>query len=236
MPVMRRSVAWIFTTVPQEARGTVKLPMNAWPPACPGSGSLRSGGRDRGPVGVAADQGGVPAVPVEQLVVRTALGCAAAVQDDDLVRVADGGEAVRDGEGGAAGRERVDRFLHGVFRTGVERAGRLVEDQDRRVAQDRAGDGEALLLAAREAVAALADEGVVAVGEGGDVVVDLRGAGRRLYLLVGGLRLGEAEVVGDGGVEEVGLLGYHADRSGQRVEVQVADADSSSVTRPPVTS
>lgn len=34
---------------------------------------------------------------------------------------------------------------------------------------------------------------------------------------------GEAQVVGDGGMEEVGLLGDHADRPGQGVEVQVAD-------------
>ena len=41
---------------------------------------------------------------------------------------------------------------------GVERAGRLVEDHDRRVFQQRAGDGEALALAAREVAAALADD------------------------------------------------------------------------------
>ena len=67
---------------------------------------------------------------------------------------------------GAVGRQGVDGLLHGVLGAGVQGAGRLVEDEHGRVAQDGAGDGEALLLAAGEAVAALADEGVVPVGQG----------------------------------------------------------------------
>ena len=56
----------------------------------------------------------------------------------------------------------------------VERAGRLVEDQDRRVLEDGAGDGEALALAARQRGAALADDEVVAAGLlGEDEVVRL---------------------------------------------------------------
>jgi hypothetical protein len=39
----------------------------------------------------------------------------------------------------------------------IQRRGGLVEDQDRRVLQQRAGDGHALLLAAGELQAALAD-------------------------------------------------------------------------------
>ncbi len=104
----------------------------------------------------------------------------------------------------------------------VQRAGGLVQDEDRRVAQDGACDGQALLLTAGEPVTTLADHRVVAVGQGGDVVVYLGRPGRRDQLLVGGVRLGEAEVLGDGGVEEVRLLGDHADRPGEGVEVEVA--------------
>ena len=94
-----------------------------------------------------------------------ALDDPAGVEHDDLVGVADRGQPVGDGDGGAAGRQGVDGLLYGALGAGVEGAGGLVEDEDRRVAQDGAGDGEALLLAAGEAVAALADEGVVAVGQ-----------------------------------------------------------------------
>ena len=70
----------------------------------------------------------------------------------------------------------VERLLDGALGLHVERAGGLVEDEHGRVAQDRARDRDALLLAAGEAVAALADDGVVAVGQRGDRG---RGSGRR---------------------------------------------------------
>ena len=51
----------------------------------------------------------------------------------------------------------LDRLLHRALAFGVERARRLVEQQHRRVAQDRPGDGDALALAARQHHPALAD-------------------------------------------------------------------------------
>ena len=57
----------------------------------------------------------------------------------------------------------LQRLLHQRLAFGVERRGRLVEQQDRRVAQDGAGDRDALALAARQRHAALADLAVVAL-------------------------------------------------------------------------
>ena len=56
----------------------------------------------------------------------------------------------------------VERLLDQALGVAVERAGRLVEDQDARVAQDRARDRDPLALAARQARAALADRRIVA--------------------------------------------------------------------------
>ena len=162
----------------------------------------------------------------EQFVVGAALDDLAVVQDEDLVGVADGGEPVRDGDRGASCRHGVDGFLDGLLGLRVEGARGLVEDEDGRVAQDGAGDREALLLAAGEPVAALADHGVVAVGQRQEVVVDLRCLRGRDELVVGGAGLGEPQVVGDGGVEEAGLLGDDADRRRQVVEGHVPDVDS----------
>ena len=61
--------------------------------------------------------------------------------------------------------EHVERVLHEAFALAVERAGGLVEDEDGRVFQDGAGDGDALALAAGEFHAALADERAVALRE-----------------------------------------------------------------------
>ena len=125
---------------------------------------------------------------------RTALDDPAVVEDHDLIGVADGREPVGDRECGAALRELVECLLNRVFGLRVERARRLVQDEDRRVAKDRASDRDALLLTAREAVAALADNGVVALRQRSDQVIDARRPRCGLDLLVGRLRPSEAEV------------------------------------------
>ena len=56
-----------------------------------------------------------------------------------------------------AARNRSQLGLDRAFVGRVERRGGLVEDQDRRVLEQRARDRHALLLAARELEAALAD-------------------------------------------------------------------------------
>ena len=80
-------------------------------------------------------------------------------------------------------RPRIADFERGLdhpLAFGVERARRLVEQQQRRVLQHRARDRDALPLAAREANAALAEEGPVAVRQRADEVVrERRRAPRR---------------------------------------------------------
>ncbi|KLL96999.1 hypothetical protein NJ76_08965 [Rhodococcus sp. IITR03] len=71
-----------------------------------------------------------------------------------------------------------------------------------------------------------ADDGVVAVRQRNDQVVDVRGAGRGLDLVVGRVRLRVAQVLPDGRVEEVGLLRDHADQSGEIGEPHVAQVDA----------
>src|SRR5207237_7563491 len=98
----------------------------------------------------------------EQLVVRAALDNLAAHQDDDPIGAPDGRQAVRDDERRAVGHQPLERLLHQALGLGVERRGGLVEDQDRRVLEQRPGDGETLTLPAREAYAEVPDVGVVA--------------------------------------------------------------------------
>ena len=59
-------------------------------------------------------------------------------------------------------RHAVERVLDFLLGVAVERRGRLVEQQDRRAFENGAGDGDALLLAAGQLQAALADLGLVA--------------------------------------------------------------------------
>ena len=105
----------------------------------------------------------------------------------------------------------------------VERRRRFVEDQDRRVLQQRARNRQPLALAARQPLAALADRRLVAVGLRGDEVVRVGGAGRGLDLLRGGARRAVGDVAGDGVVEQHRLLRHDADLRAQRRQRHLAD-------------
>jgi hypothetical protein len=80
--------------------------------------------------------------------VRAFLDDPAFVHHDDAVRGADGRQAVGNHDGRAMLHQPVERVLHQPLAFGVERRGRLVEKQQRRVAKQRAGNGDALALAA----------------------------------------------------------------------------------------
>ena len=89
--------------------------------------------------------------------------------------------------------------------------------------EDGAGDRDALLLAAGELQAALADLGLVAVRRHADEAVDLREPRGLLDLGVARLPAAVADVVADGVVEQHGVLRDHADRGAQRLLRHVAD-------------
>ncbi len=75
---------------------------------------------------------------------------AAAIEQQNAIGVAHRGEPVGDHQGGAVGGEFFQCFLNERLALGIESAGRLVEQQDGRVTQDGAGDGDTLALSAGE--------------------------------------------------------------------------------------
>ncbi len=115
--------------------------------------------------------------------VAALLDQSAAVEDQDAVGVAQRREPVGDGDRRAAAGERLERLLDRLLALGVDAAGGFVEDQDRRIVQDRPGDREPLPLAAGEAGAAFAEPGVVAERRVEDEVVRLGRLGRGDRLL-----------------------------------------------------
>src|SRR4051812_34874190 len=87
------------------------------------------------------------------------------VQNDDLVGVDDGGQAMGDHQGGTAVGDGGECGLDVLFGAAVQRAGSLIQDQDAGVLQDGAGNGDALLFAAGQLQATLPDAGIVAFGQ-----------------------------------------------------------------------
>jgi hypothetical protein len=113
----------------------------------------------------------------DQLGMGAGLDDAAFVHHDDPAGGAHGGEPVCDHQRGAVLHQPLERVLDQAFAFGVERGGGFVEQQDRRVAEQCAGDGETLALAAREARAAFAEESVEALGQFAEEIGGIGGIG-----------------------------------------------------------
>ena len=110
---------------------------------------------------------------------RALLDDPAVLEHDDLAGALDRREAVGDDDRGAAGQQAPQAVLDPALGVDVDVRGRLVEDQDPRVGDQRAGERDELALAGRELHAALADRRVVAVLEARDELVGADGVGGR---------------------------------------------------------
>ncbi len=66
----------------------------------------------------------------------------------DALSALDSCQTVSDDQGGPATHQGHQRILHRALALRIEGGRRLVQQQDRRVAQDGTGDGDALALAA----------------------------------------------------------------------------------------
>ena len=127
-----------------------------------------------------------------------------------------------DQHGGAARHHPAQRVVDLRLDAGVHRGGRVVQHQQPGVGEDRAGQGDALALAAGEGQAVLADHGVVAVRQRGDEVVGLRGPRGGVQLLVGGVRAAVADVGAEGVREQEAVLRHQSDERPQGVQGQLA--------------
>src|SRR5205085_6806661 len=92
----------------------------------------------------------IDAAAGEEFAMVAALDDAAGFDDEDLVGVDDGRQAMRDGQGRMPRRHLGEARLDLALGLGVERRGRLVENEDLWRLQDDPRDRDALLLAPRQ--------------------------------------------------------------------------------------
>mmetsp|Transcript_69704 Transcript_69704/g.105309 ORF Transcript_69704/g.105309 Transcript_69704/m.105309 type:complete len:213 (+) Transcript_69704:237-875(+) len=114
----------------------------------------------------------------------------------------------------------VKRRLHHPLALVVQRARRLVQQQDRRVLDHRPRDRDPLLLPPRQLPALLPNVGLVAFREGEDEVVGVGHLGRRDHLLPRRAVLAVCNVVGNRPAEQHRLLPHHPDLLPQPVHVE----------------
>ena len=139
------------------------------------------------------------------------------IEHDDLVGMGDRRQPVRDDQRRASLRYLRQRRLDFVLGAAVQRRGGLVQDQDRRIFQQGAGNCHPLLLAAGQFQAAFADLRVIAVRQLGDKAVERRAARRLLDLRLGRALAAIADIVADAVVEQDAVLRHDADRPAQAV-------------------
>jgi len=97
---------------------------------------------------------------------------------------------VGDDENSAPGEQSIDGFLDEALGFSVESGRGLVENEDRRIDEQCAGDGDSLPLTTRQSRTALAENGVIPVGKRHDEVVRIGSPSRALDLIVGELAAG----------------------------------------------
>ena len=118
---------------------------------------------------------------------------------------------MRNDDGGLALHQAVQRFHDGLFRSSIQTGGWLVQNQDWSVVENRAGDGNALALAAGKRDAALADHRVVALRHLLDELVGIgqfRGAND---FPARGIRLAVSDVFPDRRTKQQGFLQHETD-------------------------
>src|SRR6202021_1302840 len=99
---------------------------------------------------------------------------------------------------GARGGEALGRLRDSRFRSQVESRGRLVEEQDVRVGEFGAGEGDELPLSGGQVPPALPDLVLVATWQAGDHLVRADVHGRGDDLVVGRVRARIGDRLGDG--------------------------------------
>src|SRR6266568_7650018 len=159
----------------------------------------------------------------QQLNVTAGLRDPALVDDIDEVGIDDGGKPMRDDQRRTPAHQNLERRLDLALRFGIECRCRLVEQQDRRVLQHRAGDGETLALSARELDAVLADDGVITLWQGCDELVGGGGFRGGDDLLLAGAEAAIGDVRAYRVVEQGDLLADQRDGTAQRAERHLAD-------------
>ena len=151
----------------------------------------------------------------QELLMGPSGGDATVFEQCDTVGQGDGREAVGHHQGGAAGQQALEGLVDDLLNMDVDGAGGVVEQEDGRVDEQGAGDGDPLTLATRQGVAPLSDHGVIALGEPRDEPVGIGCRGGGDDLLAAGIGSAVSDVVGDGGGEEERLVGDDADLGAQ---------------------
>lgn len=135
----------------------------------------------------------------------------AVVQNDDLIRMHDGGNPLRDDDLRASGEASGKPLSYLRLRGRIHRAGGIIQDQHLRLFQNRPGDAEPLLLAAGHIHATLAQIRLITVFQPVDKFVHTGNPAGLLDFFFGSVLLSPAEIVDHRTGKQRIFLQHHGD-------------------------
>src|SRR5580693_2334668 len=147
-------------------------------------------------------------------------------EDNDRVGIANGAETVGDGDDGPSLHEALQCFDHESLGFRVESSSGLVEDENRRVANDGAGNSDALTLAPGKSKPSLADHRVVTVRHSGNEFVRVREFRRFLDFLLSGAGPAISNVVAYRSPEQHSVLQHETNLVAERMELVLANVNT----------
>lgn len=147
---------------------------------------------------------------------RTALHDPPPLQHDDKIGAADGGQSMRDSDGRVVFRQGLQRLGQGLLGADIKRTGGFIKQQHRWIAQDGASQRQALFLSPPEKRWPRSPTSVsYPSGSAPMTASSCAALAAANSSLIGRIRLGETQVVSHRGMQQVRLLGNHAEHVGQ---------------------
>ena len=161
-----------------------------------------------------------------QFVVAAALDDASVLEYHDGIRVAHGGQTVRDDKDRSAVHQTVHALLYQCLGAGIDGACRLVENHNRGIGDRCARNRDQLALTLGQVCTVVGEHGVIALGQTADELVGVGQLCCDLDLLVGRIQTAIADVLAHGAGEQVGVLQDDAQRAAQIVLFDLVDVDA----------
>src|SRR5256885_4538081 len=143
-----------------------------------------------------------------------------------LFRATDRREPVGDDECGAAAHQEAQTFLDERFGFGIEAGSRFIKNQNSRIGENRACNGDALLLSPGKFYAAFADNRIVFLFKGLSEFVDTRNAAGFHDFIFSSFGASEDDIFANGAVEQKCVLQDHAELRAIAAELDGGKIDS----------
>lgn len=139
-------------------------------------------------------------------------------EDEDGVCMADGGKTMGDDKAGPTDHEPFEGLVDQALTFGVESGSGFVEQEDFRISEDGAGDGDALALTTGELGAARTDEGFKAFWERRNEVEGIRLCGCGVDFFNCGTGFSVFDIFANAAAEEEDFLGDNRDLGAKGTE------------------